>query len=136
VGTEGAKLDVTAKHKALSRSLYLDGAYAAGEGEAFPVINPATEEQIGEVTEATEREIDAAIGFAAAAQRKWWALSGAERADVMHEVTRATRAMGVPLAESLNRRAHRQGQESRRSDRTFQPLALRAWRQHLHQGPR
>ncbi len=103
MGTEGAKLDVTAKHKALSRSLFLDGAYAAGEGEAFPVINPATEEQIGEFAEATEREIDAAIGFAAAAQRKWWALSGAERADVMQEVTRATRAMGAPLAESLTR---------------------------------
>ena len=31
------------------------------------------------------------------------ALSGAERADVMHEVTRATRALSAPLAESLTR---------------------------------
>lgn len=96
-------MDIVAKHKALSRKLFVDGAYAAGEGEAFPVINPATEEQIGEVAEATEREIEAAIESAASAQRAWWALSGAERADVMHEVTRATRGLSAPLAESLTR---------------------------------
>ena len=60
-----------------------------------------TEEIIGEITEATEREIEVALGFAAAAQRKWWALSGAERADIMHQVTRATRAMSAALAKSL-----------------------------------
>ena len=92
-------MNVVEKHKALSRALYVNGAYAAGVGEAIPVINPATEEMIGVITEATEREIEAALGFAAAAQRKWWALSGAERADIMHEVTRATRAMSAALAE-------------------------------------
>ena len=102
-GRGEAKVNVVEKHKALSRVLYVNGAYAAGEGEAIPVINPATEEMISEITEATEREIEVALGFAAAAQRKWWALSGAERADIMHEVTRATRAMSASLAESLTR---------------------------------
>jgi betaine-aldehyde dehydrogenase len=96
-------MDIIAKHRALSRMLFIDGAYTASEGDAFAVVNPATEGDIGEVAEATEREIEAAIRFAAAAQKKWWALSGAERADVMHEVTRATRALSAPLAESLTR---------------------------------
>lgn len=96
-------MDIIAKHRALSRMLFIDGAYAASEGDAFAVLNPATEAEIGEVAEATEREIEAAIRFATAAQKKWWALSGAERADAMHEVTRATRALSAPLAESLTR---------------------------------
>lgn len=96
-------MDVVAKHKALSRMLFIDGAFAASEGSAFPVINPATEEEIGAVAEATEREIEAAIQFAAAAQKAWWAMSGAERADIMHEVTRTTRGMSAVLAESLTR---------------------------------
>lgn len=96
-------MDIVAKHKALSRKIFVDGAFAQSFGEAFPVINPATEEQIGEVAESTGREIEAAIDVAAKAQKAWWAMSGAERADVMHEVTRATRALSAPLAESLTR---------------------------------
>ena len=96
-------MDIIAKHKALSRMLYLDGAYVASAGPAYPVVNPATEDEIGAVAEATESEIETAIGIASAAQKKWWALSGAERADIMHEVTGATRAMSAPLAESLTR---------------------------------
>ena len=96
-------MDIITKHRALSRMLFIDGAYAASEGDAFAVVNPATEAEIGEVAEATEREIEAAIRFATAAQKKWWALSGAERANIMHEVTRATRALSAPLAESLTR---------------------------------
>jgi betaine-aldehyde dehydrogenase len=105
-------MDVVAKHKDLSRMLFVNGAHTASTGNAFPVVNPATEEQIGEVAEATESEIEAAIGFAATAQKTWWALSGAERADIMHEVTRATRAMGAALAESLTREQGKTYKES------------------------
>jgi betaine-aldehyde dehydrogenase len=96
-------MDVVAKHKALSRKLWLDGQFVTSMGEAFPVINPATEEQIGEVAEATPREIEAAIEIATKAQKDWWARSGAERADIMHEVTQATKRMNAALAESLTR---------------------------------
>lgn len=96
-------MDVVSKHKALSRKLYIDGAYVAAGGQAFAVLNPATEEQIGEISESSASEIDAAIAGATVAQKSWWALSGAERADAMHEVTRATRALAPALAESLTR---------------------------------
>lgn len=95
--------DIVAKQRALSRTLYVDGTYKFSSGGTFPVINPATEEIIGEVADATESEIEAAIASASAAQRKWWALSGAERADIMHLVTAATRAAADELAESLTR---------------------------------
>jgi betaine-aldehyde dehydrogenase len=95
--------DVVAKHRSLSRTLYLDGTFVFSGGPAYPVINPATEEAIGEVAETTPEEIEQAIAIAGRAQKAWWARSGAERADVMHEVTRATKAMNAVLAESLTR---------------------------------
>ncbi|MDX2307363.1 MAG: aldehyde dehydrogenase family protein [Hyphomicrobium sp.] len=96
-------MDIVAKHKALSRRLYLNGAFAESRGAVYPVINPATEDVIGEIAEATPDEIDHAIAEAHRAQEAWWAMSGAERADIMHLVTRDTREMGAALAESLTR---------------------------------
>ncbi len=95
--------EVVAKHRSLSRTLYLDGTFVFSAGPVYPVINPATEEQIGEIAESTPEEIERAIGIADAAQKAWWARSGAERADIMHEVTRATKTMNAVLAESLTR---------------------------------
>lgn len=96
-------MDIVARHKALSRMLYVNGGFMRSAGTPFPVLNPATEEEIGEIAEATANEIDAAVAEAARAQRQWWAISGAERADIMHEVTRATKEMTAALAESLTR---------------------------------
>lgn len=96
-------MDVVAKHRDLSRKLFVNGSFMTSAGEAFPVINPATEEPIGEVAEATSHEIDVAIEIATEAQKAWWARSGAERADIMHEVTRATKELNAALAESLTR---------------------------------
>ncbi len=96
-------MDIVAKHRALSGMLYVDGGFTRSGGPAHPVINPATEAEIGFITETTDAELEAAIASAGAAQKAWWALSGAERADIMHEVTRATKSMTAVLAESLTR---------------------------------
>ncbi|MBA4131356.1 MAG: aldehyde dehydrogenase [Hyphomicrobium sp.] len=96
-------MDVVARHRTLSRQIYLGGAFRPSAGPTIPVLNPATEEVIGEIAETTPAEIEEAIGLARVAQRAWWARSGAERADIMHEVTRATREMNAVLAESLTR---------------------------------
>jgi len=96
-------MSVVAKHRELSGHLFLDGAFVKSAGDHYPVINPATEDQIGTIAETTAAEIERSIEIATAAQKKWWALSGAERADIMHEVTRATRALAAPLGESLTR---------------------------------
>lgn len=96
-------MDVIRTHRDLSRQLFLDGAFRVSSGAVIPVINPATQDVIGEIAETTPAEIEEAIGLARAAQRAWWARAGAERADIMHEVTRATREMNSVLAESLTR---------------------------------
>ena len=96
-------MDVVARHCALSRHLYIDGAFRPSAGQPIPVLNPATEDVIGEIAETTPAEIEEVIGLAEAAQKSWWARAGAERADIMHEVTRKTREMNAILAESLTR---------------------------------
>lgn len=96
-------MDVVAKHRSLSRQLYLDGQFRPSSGPSIPVLNPATEDVIGEIAETTPDEIETAIAIAGAAQKAWWARAGAERADIMHEVTRRTREMSAVLAESLTR---------------------------------
>ena len=48
-------MDIIAKHRALSRMLFIDGAYAASEGDAFAVLNPATEAEIGAFLESELR---------------------------------------------------------------------------------
>ncbi len=96
-------MDVVAKHRDLSGKLYVNGGFMESAGERYPVVNPATEEVIGEIAEATPNEIDVAIDEAAAAQRQWWSMSGADRATIMHQVTQATSAMNAVLAESLTR---------------------------------
>ncbi len=96
-------MDVVARHRALSRHLYVDGAFRPSDGQPIPVLNPATEDVIGEIAETTAAEIEEVIGLAEVAQKSWWARAGAERADIMHEVTRDTRDMNAVLAESLTR---------------------------------
>ncbi len=96
-------MDVIARHRTRSRQIYIDGTFRPSAGQPIPVLNPATEEMIGEIAEATPAEIEEAIELALAAQKAWWARAAAERADIMHEVTRATREMSAVLAESLTR---------------------------------
>lgn len=96
-------MNVVARHRALSCHNYVDGAYRTSAGPSIPVLNPATEDIIGEISETTASEIDVVIDLAKTAQKAWWSRAAAERADIMHEVTRATRAMSAVLAESLTR---------------------------------
>ena len=63
-------MDVVARHRELSGRLYVNGGLMESAGERYPVINPATEDAIGDIAEATPHEIDIAIAEAAAAQRK------------------------------------------------------------------
>lgn len=47
--------NIVAKHRFPSRTLYLDGTFKFSSGAAFPVINPATEDVIGDVADTTPR---------------------------------------------------------------------------------
>lgn len=101
--------------KALSGHHRIAGALrrAAGPG-AMPVIDPATEERIGTICEATPAEVDEAIQAANAAQHGWQKVNYQRRAELLHEVARRvvvarpvvsemlTREMGKPFKESMD----------------------------------
>ena len=58
--------------RALSGRHQIDGQQLRGAGEQrVPVIDPATEEVIGELVEATPAEVDTAVKVANAAQKQW-----------------------------------------------------------------
>ncbi|GAA4823093.1 NAD-dependent succinate-semialdehyde dehydrogenase [Streptomyces ziwulingensis] len=94
--------------------MYLAGEWAeGGTGRTAPILNPATEEVIGEVPLATTDDLDRALAAAAAGFEVWRATPVAERTRVLHaaadliaerapEIGRvATREQGKPLKESV-----------------------------------
>jgi acyl-CoA reductase-like NAD-dependent aldehyde dehydrogenase len=96
----------------LSRGLYVEGVLKQSSGEAWTVRDPATEEPLGEVADATDEEVDAALSAANAAWPGWWALSALERAERLHRVAQTLRGMRAELAELLTREMGKPYKES------------------------
>ena len=67
---------------------FIAGRFPAPEGARLPVTNPATEEVLCEVALSTPAEVEAAVKAAAAAQPKWAALPGHERARHLYALAR------------------------------------------------
>lgn len=93
--------------------LYIGGRWrGASDGGTYPVLNPATEEPLGEAPAATVDDVDAAIDAAAEGLKVWRATQPWERSriirrigDLMQErledIARAiTLEIGKPLAQS------------------------------------
>ena len=68
-------------------------------GEQFASVNPATGEVVGYVTAAGASQVDAAVSAAAAAQVRWGALPGVERARILRRAADLLRARNQELAE-------------------------------------
>jgi betaine-aldehyde dehydrogenase len=101
--------------RSLSGHHRIDGALVRAAGGAVtPVIDPATEDRIGEIVDATPAEVAAAIAAANTAQRAWNKVNAHRRAELLHEVARRmiaarpltaemlTREMGKPYKESAD----------------------------------
>jgi acyl-CoA reductase-like NAD-dependent aldehyde dehydrogenase len=72
-----------------STSSYIGGEYVASAyGERRAIVNPATEETLGEVVFATASEIDAAVAVAGKAQREWMNFSASRRGEILWEWSR------------------------------------------------
>lgn len=108
-------MGATAAFARLSGHQRIDGRLVRGSGaQSFPVIDPATEERLGEIAEATPAEVDAAVAAANTAQRAWRRVNHHRRAELLHEVARRiladrplvsemlTREMGKPYKESFD----------------------------------
>ena len=69
-----------------SGRIFVDGAYRESGGGRLDVIDPATEERIGEAAVCTEAEVNEAIRIANDAQKKWARQNFLYRSELMHEV--------------------------------------------------
>ena len=96
-----------------SHSILIDGEYRRSESsESRAVIDPATEDIIGEIAETTVAEVDAAVDIGQAAFKKWWRISALERSEIMHDIANDLHAMKPRLAEALTREMGKPYKES------------------------
>jgi betaine-aldehyde dehydrogenase len=84
----------------------------AEQGASIDVIDPATEQRIGEVAEATLGEISRAVEAANTAQRAWRKVNFHRRAELLHEAARRMMADRPHVAEMLTREMGKTYKES------------------------
>lgn len=97
----------------LSGKLFLDGALVSSRSTStFDVIEPATEDRIGVIADATDGEVDQAIDLADIARRKWCAQDTRTRATTLHEVAATLRRNKEAYAECLTREEGKPFKES------------------------
>src|SRR3546814_17932507 len=82
-----------------SYGLFINGEFVDGTGTRFKTINPATEEVLAEVSEASEADVDAAVKAARRAHsRVWGPMPGKERAKYLYRIRRIIQERGPELA--------------------------------------
>ena len=82
-----------------SYGLFIGGEFVDGTGEAFKTINPATEETLAEVAEASADDVDRAVKAARAAYRGVWGrMSGADRGKYLFRIARIMQERSRELA--------------------------------------
>jgi len=85
--------------------LFIGGKFVEPRsGKWFPTINPATEEQLSEVSEALKADVDRAVTAAASAQESWGRLKPSRRARYIFRISRLLQERSRELAviESLD----------------------------------
>lgn len=88
----------------LSGKLYVDGGWVASSASAgFDVVDPATEEVIGRIADATDTEVDQAIDLANKARKAWWRQDSRARAVTLHDIATTIRRDKALYAEALTR---------------------------------
>ncbi|WP_310964461.1 aldehyde dehydrogenase family protein [Nocardioides terrisoli] len=87
-----------------SYGLFIDGVFVDGSGSGFKTINPATEEVLAQVAEATEADVDRAVRAARKAFRSWSRMKGSERGKYLFRIARIIqeRARELAVLESLD----------------------------------
>lgn len=99
--------------KKISGHHYINGEFVKGSGKWQTVFNPATEEEIGFIADATREQVDQAVKIANEAQKEWWQINAAERADLLHEVGYKLRELDSEIGEALTREQGKPFIESR-----------------------
>ncbi|MBZ5733264.1 aldehyde dehydrogenase family protein [Nocardioides sp. TRM66260-LWL] len=82
-----------------SYGLFVDGTFVAGTGTPFTTINPATEEPLAQVAEASDADVDAAVRAARRAfEQVWGPMPGSERAKYLFRIARIIQERSRELA--------------------------------------
>jgi betaine-aldehyde dehydrogenase len=106
-------MSAIAAFKRLSGCQRIAGELVKSTGHAsISVIDPATEERIGEIADASSAEIASAVAAAAAAQRSWRKANFHRRTELLHEVSRRVMAARPLVAEMLTREMGKPYKES------------------------
>jgi betaine-aldehyde dehydrogenase len=94
--------------------LYIGGEYVDSRSDTvIAVENPATEEIIAEVPDASDGDIDNAVQAAQRAQREWRRVDALERAELLHECARRLDQHADDLALLLTREGGKTLKENR-----------------------
>jgi betaine-aldehyde dehydrogenase len=110
---EGSGMGALDDFGRLSGRLYVGGEYRASTAAMrFEVIEPATEDRVGEIADTTETEIEEALDQAAAARRVWWGIDARSRAVILHDIAALLRQDTTPYAECLTREEGKPFKES------------------------
>lgn len=97
----------------LSGKLFVGGTYVdSAAASHFDVIEPATEDRIGQIADTTDTEVDGAIETALTAGNTWNAIDMRSRAVVMHEIAAVMRRDKALYAEYLTREEGKPFKES------------------------
>lgn len=87
-------MTVQSEFNRLSKTVFVGGAHqVSASGQSQDVINPATEDVLGQMAEASPAEVDDAIERANAVQKEWRAVNSLTRAELLHDVARNMRNM-------------------------------------------
>jgi betaine-aldehyde dehydrogenase len=116
---DGRLRDLTQPHGAAAASA-TSSASASGAAESgshkmsgtITVVNPATGAELAELAVDGTAQIDAAVEEASAAQKRWAALTGAERGRVLQRAAQLLRARNTELAELETRNTGKPIQET------------------------
>ena len=106
-------MSALAAFKILSHQHRIGGGLVRGTGtQVLPVIDPATEDQVGEIVQAQAAEVATAIASANLAQRTWAKVNHHRRAELLHDVARRMIADRPLVAEMLTREMGKTYKES------------------------
>jgi succinate-semialdehyde dehydrogenase/glutarate-semialdehyde dehydrogenase len=85
-----------------NRQMYIDGVWCQSvSGEKFPVVNPATEETIAEISWGGRADAAKAVAAAAAAMPAWMKLTAYDRAKVLKKTADLMRERADALARVM-----------------------------------
>jgi acyl-CoA reductase-like NAD-dependent aldehyde dehydrogenase len=97
----------------LSGKLFVDGAWIPSASSVhLDVVDPATEDRLGHIADATDAEVDHAIEIANAARKAWSAQDARSRAVVLHDIAASIRRDKALYAEHLTREEGKPFKES------------------------